>query len=155
MPRNAPAGVPHPKCDLPALAGSGHRNPPSLVGVLRGVVDKVRQDLGDPRKVAHHQQRLRRQHDSELMFKGVDDDVARVVGAAVETSRSTIGPSLSSILPRVMRETSSRSSTRRTSWRSWRPITSLAQVSLAGSCASGWHTPSSPVPATASKRYPS
>ena len=66
------------KYDLAALGGSGHRNPSALVGVLRGVIDQVGQDLGNSRKIAQHQQRLRRQHDRQLMFKSVDEGTTRL-----------------------------------------------------------------------------
>ena len=53
--------------------------------------------------------------------------------AAAATCATFTAPILSSILPRVIRDTSSRSSTRRTSCFNWRAISSRAHASFPGS----------------------
>ena len=64
---DADAGVPHRHDDLVALPLGGQPDVTALVGVLGGVVEQVREHLGQPGRVGVQVDRLGRQRDGEFV----------------------------------------------------------------------------------------
>ena len=125
--RDADAGVPDADDHVvPVPAATASRSDPPAVGVLGGVVQEVREHLGEPGRVAVHPHRLGRQVHVEAVPGRVDQRPAGLDRLADHLGQVRIGSICRRILPRVIRETSSRSSTRRTMCRIWRSITSCA-----------------------------
>ena len=100
--------------DLVAAPRGADDDVASALGVLGGVGEQVGDHLGQPRRIGvDHQTGLRHVDDRAA------GRAARAAGSPVSIARATTLDTstrscFSSILPRVMRETSSRSSTRRT-----------------------------------------
>ena len=119
--RDADAGVAHAEDRVAALRATDVAMGPGL-GVLGGVVQQVADDLLQPRGVGVHHQRLRRRgHGARARARR--GAAARSPPPAHDVRQ--VHPLLAQLdRPRVMRETSSRSSTSRTMWRSCRSIIS-------------------------------
>ena len=99
---------------------------PPPVGELAGVVEQVAEDLRQARRVAVEVDRLRRQRDRQLVVHARRERAGRLDRLLDDRRQLDVARLRSSILPRVMRLTSSRSSTRRDSWPTWRSIISDA-----------------------------
>ena len=91
------------------------RDAPAGVGVLGGVRQQVREHLREPHRVAVDRDRLASGKSTvEPVPRGLDHRPASSRRPCAAASARSIGSRCTSITPRVMRETSSRSSTRRT-----------------------------------------
>jgi hypothetical protein len=113
-------------------AGDGDRA--ARVGELDRVVQQVRKNLHEARVIGVDVDRLRRQGDLRREPADVERGAMALHGVADELrDRRRLGWSW--ILPDVMRETSSRSSMRRTIWVTWRSIIGRTRATApAASC---------------------
>ena len=102
---------------------AGEPDRTALFGVLGRIVEQVGDYLGQPHRIGLHHERPRWEADRQLVQTGVDERPARLDGGAHDGAQVN-SLLASSILPRVMRDTSNRSSTRRTMWLTWRSIIS-------------------------------
>ena len=108
------------------LAGAGRRvdgDPPAAIGILRGVAEDVGEHLRQPHRIAVERHRRRRQRHRHRLPGARRVSAGWSRAAASSTSCRTTGSRRSSRRPRVIRETSSRSSSSRAMWRAWRSIT--------------------------------
>ena len=122
--RDADPGVSHSQHGLVAFAAERDRDPAAGLGVLGGVVQQVRDDLFQTGRVALDPQRLGREMTSKARA-GTRSIRGRAASTACSTTELKSTAFLrSSTLPRVIRETSKRSSSRRVMCWIWRPATS-------------------------------
>ena len=106
---------------LVALGLHRDRRPPAARGVLDGVLEQVADHLLQPHRVAHHADRPRRWPPrARCRCRGRAPPCRARRGSARRRSPRSTGRRWRTILPRVTRETSSRSSTIRARWRVWR-----------------------------------
>ena len=87
------------------------------------LVSRFADDLREPRGVAVDEQAAARHVQLEMVLPLLEQRAGASRSPSATTSPSSTGSGRSSILPRVMRDTSSRSSTSRTRWRTWRSMT--------------------------------
>jgi hypothetical protein len=111
-----------------AITLGGDRDVPAGRRVLHRIVDDVRHDLRQPHGVALEPDRLVGDRDLEPVLRGLDERTARLDGVCTIVATSTRSKRISSV-PRLMRPISSRSSTSRTRWFTWRSMMSRAWVS--------------------------
>ena len=126
----ASAGMPIPLSrtethDLVAAPLGGRARCGPRLRVLGAVGEQVAEDLGQPGQVGVEEDRLGRQRDGQLVPGRLDGGRA-VSTALLTTSASGTRERRSSILLRLIRETSSRSSMSRTMCPSWRSIMARA-----------------------------
>ena len=112
----------HQRCAV--VAPRDDADAPARVGVAHGIVEQVREHLRQAHRVGLDQQRLPAAGRRSARGAAASISGRLVSTAAAITSARSTTPLRSSILPRVMRDTSIRSSTRRTMWLTWRSIIS-------------------------------
>ena len=105
--------------------------PPSA-RVLGGVVEQVRQDLREAHRVAVQPRAARpAARRCSACRRAVDQRRAGLDGVAHDRRRGPRAPCAARSAPRLMREISSRSSTSRTRWLTWRSIMSWTRATAA------------------------
>src|SRR5207244_4314002 len=80
FPRDSHAGVTHAEHDFAPVLRHGQRNLPPWVGVFRGIVDEVGQNLREAREVRLHMQRLAWKQQRERVLICIDKWPARLRG---------------------------------------------------------------------------
>jgi hypothetical protein len=114
--RDADACVPHPEQDFTRSLRPftsrlhGQPNAAAVFGVLGGVVEQVRHDLGQPSAIAFYPHGLLREGNFQVVLAGVDEGAADFDGPRYD-GRQVHRSSCKLILPRLMRDKSSKSST--------------------------------------------
>ena len=134
---DADARVGHPDDRVARLPRGLHLDPAARLGVLGRVVEQVDQDLLEPDRVGLELDRLGGEREAKLVPALVDQRADGLGRRADDGRPARRAAGRSWILPRLIRETSSRSSTRRVSCRTCRSMTSRHQSWT--SSASGVH----------------
>ena len=80
--RDAHARVADRNHRVTALATPRQRDSSAVLSVLRGIVQQIRDDLGQPHRIGHQSHGLFGQVDDELVASGLDERPARLDGAA-------------------------------------------------------------------------
>ena len=110
--------------DFVAFPPRDEADPAALVRVLGGVVQEVGEHLREPHRVRRRPAAARRAGRCRAGAGATRSAGCTVSTALATTSPISIGARRSTILPRVIRDTSSRSSTSRTRWWTCRSIMS-------------------------------